>query len=425
MLHINFIREHPDVVREDLKKRGEAEKLVWLDNLLKKDEEYKKTLQEEQRIRHKRNEITLEINKLKKEGKGIREKLEEAKQIPQQIAEIEKRREELQGSVRFYQMRLPNVLHESVPVGKDATENTVVREAGEIREPSFKLRTHAEALEKLGLADFETAANVSGNGFYYLFGHAAQMELALQRYAIDFLIRKGYTLVQPPFMLRREPYEGVVDLADFETMMYKIENEDLYLIATSEHPMGALFRNKTLDEKNLPIRYCGVSTCFRKEIGSHGIDEKGLFRVHQFNKIEQFIFCKPEDSWKIHEQVIENAEKIFKKLKLPYRVVSICTGDIGIVAAKKYDMEAWMPREKAYKEVVSCSNCTAYQATRLNTKYTKGNEKEFVHTLNATAIATGRALRAIIEHCQQEDGSIIIPDVLQPYMDGLKAIIKA
>ncbi|HII17130.1 TPA: serine--tRNA ligase [Candidatus Woesearchaeota archaeon] len=425
MLHINFIREHPDVVREDLKKRGEAEKLVWLDNLLKKDEEYKKTLQEEQRIRHKRNEITLEINKLKKEGKGIREKLEEAKQIPQQIAEIEKRREELQGSVRFYQMRLPNVLHESVPVGKDATENTVVREAGEIREPSFKLRTHAEALEKLGLADFETAANVSGNGFYYLFGHAAQMELALQRYAIDFLIRKGYTLVQPPFMLRREPYEGVVDLADFETMMYKIENEDLYLIATSEHPMGALFRNKTLDEKNLPIRYCGVSTCFRKEIGSHGIDEKGLFRVHQFNKIEQFIFCKPEDSWRFHEELLANAEELFKGLNLPYRVVNVCTGDIGIVAAKKYDLEVWMPREKEYKEVVSCSNCTSYQAVRLTIKYRKGNEKEYVHTLNSTAIATGRALRAIIEHCQQEDGSIIIPDVLQPYMDGLKAIIKA
>jgi len=428
MLHINFIREHPDVVREDLKKRGEAEKLVWLDNLLKKDEEYKKTLQEEQRIRHKRNEITLEINKLKKEGKGIREKLEEAKQIPQQIAEIEKRREELQGSVRFYQMRLPNVLHESVPVGKDATENTVVREAGEIREPSFKLRTHAEALEKLGLADFETAANVSGNGFYYLFGHAAQMELALQRYAIDFLIRKGYTLVQPPFMLRREPYEGVVDLADFETMMYKIENEDLYLIATSEHPMGALFRNKTLDEKNLPIRYCGVSTCFRKEIGSHGIDEKGLFRVHQFNKIEQFVFCRPEDSWEIHEELLSNAEGIFQKLKIPYRVVNVCTGDIGTVAAKKYDIEVWMPAQETYREVVSCSNCTDYQARRLRMRYKtqQGNQQINVipHTLNSTLVATTRALVAIMENFQDKEGNIHIPKALQPYMNGIKVITK-
>jgi len=249
----------------------------------------------------------------------------------------------------------------------------------------------------------------------------------LQRFAIDNLVKKGFILVEPPLMLRRKPYEGVTDLGDFETMMYKVEGdkeEDLYLIATSEHPIGAMLMNKVLDSEEMPLKYCGVSACFRKEIGSHGIDEKGLFRVHQFNKIEQFIFCKPEDSWEFHEELIKNAEELFKKLKLPYRVVAICTGDIGIVAAKKYDLEVWMPREKAYKEAVSCSNCTAYQAVRLNIKYNDKGSKEFIHTLNSTAIATGRALRAIIENYQQKDGSIKVPAVLVPYMNGVKVIGK-
>jgi seryl-tRNA synthetase len=236
------------------------------------------------------------------------------------------------------------------------------------------------------------------------------------------LVKKNYKLIEPPLILRRGPYEGVTDLKDFETMMYKLQDEDSYLIATSEHPIAALFMNKVFDGKELPLRFCGVSTCFRKEIGSHGIDEKGLFRVHQFNKIEQFIFCEPKESWKLHEELIENAEHLFKKLRLPYRITNICTGDIGIVAAKKYDLEAWMPREKEYKEVVSCSNCTSYQAVRLNVKYNKGAEKDYVHTLNSTAIATGRALRAIIENYQQKDGSIKVPAVLVPYMNGVKII---
>ncbi len=252
------------------------------------------------------------------------------------------------------------------------------------------------------------------------------MELALQQFAIDFLVKKGFTLVQPPFMMRREPYEGVTDLEDFKSMMYKVEAEDeeLFLIATSEHPIGAMLMDKVIDESKLPMKLAGLSACFRKEIGSHGIDERGLFRVHQFNKIEQFVFCKPEDSWKIHEELIHNAEQLFQKLKLPYRIVNICTGDIGIVASKKYDLEVWMPREKKYKEAVSCSNCTAYQATRLNIKYQKESEKQNVHTLNSTAIATGRCLRAIIENYQNEDGTIEVPKVLQPYMHGIKVLGK-
>jgi seryl-tRNA synthetase len=225
-------------------------------------------------------------------------------------------------------------------------------------------------------------------------------------------------------MLRKKPYEGVTDLGDFETMMYKVENEDLYLIATSEHAIGARLMNHTFEEKELPLKFVGVSPCFRKEIGSHGVDEKGLFRVHQFNKVEQFVFCKQEDSWKIFEELIKNSEELCKKLKLPYKITSICTGDIGTVAAKKYDLDVYMPREKAYKEVVSCSNCTSYQAVRLNIKYQKGQEKEYVHTLNSTAIATSRTLRAILENYQQKDGTVKVPAVLVPYMNGIKVLGK-
>ncbi|MEA2036972.1 MAG: serine--tRNA ligase [Nanoarchaeota archaeon] len=427
MLDIRFIRENPDVIKKDLEKRNDKEKLSWVDDLLKKDEEYKGLLQKNQDLRHSRNTITQEINKLRKEGKDFSSKVKEAKELPGKIKEIEERIKKLQEKLNYYLMRLPNILDKSVPFGEDEKGNKVVREWGDKKKPDFELQPHGELIENLGVADFEQAAKVSGKGFYYLIGDLALMEQALQRFAIDFLTKKSYKLVEPPLMLRRKPYEGVTDLGDFETMMYKVEgeNEDLFLIATSEHPIGALMMNKVLDEKEMPLRYCGVSSCFRKEIGSHGIDERGLFRVHQFNKVEQFVFCKPEDSWKFHEELIDNAEKLFQKLKLPYRIVNICTGDIGIVAAKKYDLEAWMPRENEYKEVVSCSNCTSYQAVRLNIKYRKGADKEYIHTLNSTAIATGRALRAIIENYQQKDGSIKVPTVLQPYMQGIKVIKKS
>lgn len=426
MLDIKFIRETPNIVKEDLKKRGDNEKITWVDDLLVKDKNHKILLKLNQELRHKRNTITNEINQLRKEGKDISEKVKEAKELPAKIKEADEQVNELQQKINYYLMRLPNILHKTVPTGKDNSENKEIRKWGTKPKFDFELIPHGELIEKLGLANFEDAAKVAGKGFYYLIGDLAMMEQALQRFAIDFLTKKGYLLVEPPLMLRRKPYEGVTDLADFETMMYKVEgdNEELFLIATSEHPIGAMMMDKTLDESEMPIKYCGLSSCFRKEIGSHGIDEKGLFRVHQFNKIEQFIFCNPKDSWKLHEELIDNAEKLFQKLKLPYRVVNICTGDIGIVAAKKYDIEAWMPREKEYKEVVSCSNCTSYQAVRLNIKYKKQNEKEYIHTLNSTAIATGRALRAIIENYQQKDGSIKVPVVLQPYMQGIKVIGK-
>ena len=424
MLTIKFIRENPDIVKKDLKKRNNLEKLKWIDILLEKDKEYLDLLKQEEELRHRRNLITDEINQLKKQGKDIKEKIKEAKELPEKVNKLTSEVEKLRSEIKYYLMRIPNVLHESVPVGKDETENKVVRKFGEIKKFNFELKTHGELIESLNLGDFDNAAKVSGKGFYYLLGDLALMDLALQRFAIDCLIKKGYILSEVPLMLRRKPYEGVTDLNDFETMMYKIDNEDLYLIATSEHAIGARFMDHVFNEPDLPQKFVGVSPCFRKEIGSHGIDEKGIFRVHQFNKVEQFIFCKPEDSWKFHEELIKNSEELFKKLKLPYRVVSICTGDIGTVAAKKYDLEVYMPREKAYKEVVSCSNCTSYQAVRLNIKYQKGSEKDYVHTLNSTAIATSRALRGVLENYQQKDGTVKVPAVLVPYMNGIKVLGK-
>ena len=424
MLDIKFIRENPQIVKKDLKKRNDLEKIKWLEDLIKKDEQYRALLKKEQELRHKRNLITQEINELKKQGKDIKSKVKEASELPEKVKELTSKVDELRLEISNYLMRIPNILHDSVPAGKDDTDNKTVRKHGEIKKFDFKLKDHGSLIESLDLGDFDKAAKVSGRGFYYLFNELALMELALQRFTVDILMKKGFILAQVPLMLRRKPYEGVTDLKDFETMMYKIENEDLYLIATSEHAIAALYSNHVFSEEDLPRKYVGISPCFRKEIGSHGVDEKGLFRVHQFNKIEQFVFCKPEESWKIHEELIKNAEEIFQKLKLPYRIVSVCTGDIGIVAAKKYDLEVYMPREKTYKEAVSCSNCTSYQATRLNIKYQKGSEKEYVHTLNSTAIATSRALRAILENYQQKDGSIKVPDVLVPYMNGIKVIGK-
>ena len=424
MLDIKFIREHPEIVKKDLRKRNDKEKLEWVDDLIKIDVEYRRLLQENQKLRQRRNEITDEINILRKQGKDFKEKIQEAKELPDKIKKSDEKTEELKNKIHYYLMRLPNILHESVPVGKDANENVVVKTWGEKPKFNFELKPHGELLQDLGMANFEKAADVSGHGFYYLMGDAARLELALVHFATEFLAEKDFKLVEPPLMLRRGPYEGVTDLKDFETMMYKIENEDLFLIATSEHPIAALLMNETYDEKNLPLKIVGFSPCFRKELGSHSIDTRGIFRVHHFYKVEQFIFCKPEDSWKFHEELLKNAEEIYQKLEIPYRVVNICTGDIGIVAAKKYDIEAWFPRENLYREVVSCSNCTSYQATRLNIKYRKGEEKEYLHTLNSTAVATSRTVRAIIENYQQKDGSIKVPKVLQKYF-GKKIIGKS
>ncbi|CAJ35218.1 serine--tRNA ligase [Methanocella arvoryzae] len=423
MLDIRFVRESPDVVRADLRKRNDLEKLAWVDDLLAKDSQARAMQVKVDELRRRRNEISREINEARKAGKDTSALMAEARDIPRQIKEAETEMEESRNKVHYYLMRLPNILDDSVPVGKDDTENVEVKRWGEPVQKDFEIKNHGLLAVEHGWADFERAAKVAGAGFYFLKGNMVLLDMALQRFAMDLLVKRGFTPVTPPYMMNRKSYEGVTDLADFEKVMYKIEGDDMYLIATSEHPIGAMYQGEIFEEKDLPLRLAGISPCFRREIGAHGLDTKGLFRVHQFHKIEQFVFCKPEDSWKIHEEILANAEAVFQQLGLPYHVVNICTGDIGTVAAKKYDIEVWMPRENTYKEVVSCSNCTAYQATRLNIKVRDPKDfesKRYVHTLNSTAIATSRAMRAILENNQQKDGSVLIPEVLRPYMNGLE-----
>ena len=422
MLDIKLIRKNPEIVKADLQKRGDDEKLQWLDDLVQKDKEYRELLSEVEKLRSQRNTVTKEIAEAMKSGN--KEKAEEAKkiaaEIPDKIKYAEQNMERIQEKVRFYLMRLPNVLHESVPVGKDENDNVVVRTWGEPRKKEdygFELKSHVDLLPIIDGGNLEKAAEVSGARFFYLKNDLVLLDMAIQRMVMDIMVKKGFAPIAPPFMLKKEPYEGVTDLGTFEEALYKIKGEDLYLISTSEHPIAAMHMGEIIDENKLPLRYAGISTCFRKEAGAHGKDTKGIYRVHQFNKIEMFIFCKPEDSWKLHEELMLNAEEVFQKLEIPYRVINTCTGEIGIVAAKKYDLEAWMPVQDSYREMVSCSNCTSYQSNRLGIRYGRiGVEgKEVPHTLNSTAIATPRAIVAVMENHQKEDGSIAIPKALVPY----------
>jgi seryl-tRNA synthetase len=428
MMDIKLIRENPELVRKNMERRQDDEKLKLLDKVIKLDNKWRELTGEVNDLRAKRNKISTEISKLKKEGKEkeAKAKMKEAAEIPKKLEKIETEKQKIWNELKTGLMKLPNMLHESVPYGKDDTENVVVKTWGKPPEFDFKPKNHLDITLDLDLIDIERAAKVSGAGFVYLKNELALLDLALQRFAIQQLMKKGFTLIEPPLMIRKEPYEGVTDLSDFETVMYKIKDEDLYLIATSEHPMGAMFIDEVIDKKDLPIKFCGVSACFRKEIGSHGKYTKGLFRMHQFNKIEQFIFSLPEQSWKFHEEIQKNSEELYQALGLHYRVVNVCTGDIGSIAAKKYDIEAWMA-DGQFREVGSNSNCTDYQARRLNTRF---REKEgqapigFVHTLNNTALATSRTMIALLEQHQQKDGSVIIPKVLRPFMNGIERLEK-
>ena len=425
MLDIRFVRANPDAVRSDLKKRNDPGKLAWVDELLAKDARSRELKVQTDELRRRRNVISREINEARKAGKDTAPLLLEAANLPQKIKDNDTEQDEIARVVHHYLMRLPNILDDSVPQGKDDTGNVELKLVGTPRVIDFELKNHGQLAADKGWADFERATKISGSGFYFLKGSLVLLDLALQRFAIDLLVQRGFTPIIPPFMITRSSYEGVTDLDDFEKVMYKIDGDDMYLIATSEHPIGAMYRDEIFEEKDLPLRLAGVSPCFRREIGSHGLDTKGLFRVHQFSKVEQFVFCRPEDSWQIHDELLAHAEAVFQALNLPYRVVNICTGDIGTVAAKKYDIEVWMPREKAYKEVVSCSNCTAYQSVRLNIRVRdKENfeSKRYVHTLNSTAIATSRAMRAILENFQEKDGAVVIPSVLRKYMNDQECL---
>ncbi|MEE9341963.1 MAG: serine--tRNA ligase [Thermoplasmata archaeon] len=423
MLDIKQIRENPGAVRDNLAKRRDEEKLELLERVISIDKEWRQVVEEANKLKHERNVVSKSISELKREGKDAAAELQRASELPKELEKVEEKRKELEASVRQGLMRLPNILHESVPVGADDSDNLEVSSWGDIPAKDFEIKAHGELLESLGMADFERARKVAGAGFLYMMGPLVQLDQALINFALDLLIERGYIPVEPPFMIRREPYEGVTDLEDFESVMYKIEGEDLYLIATSEHPIAAMYQGEIIDEDALPLKYAGFSTNFRREIGSRGVDTRGLFRMHQFNKVEQFIFSTPEDSWTYHEELLKNAEDLHQMLEIPYRVVNDCTGDIGTVAAKKYDIEAWSPRQGKYVEVVSCSNCTDYQARRLRIRVGKvGGEKRVLHTLNSTALATSRTLVAILENNQTADGSVTVPEALRPYMKGMEVI---
>jgi len=421
MLDIRLIRRDPEGARRNIMRRGKEVYLQNFERLLTADAELRRKMRELEAKRAEHNKMTRLMAQMLKQGNQPVEIQGKAAALSKEISELEKAVESLRAERDRLLKLVPNLLDDSTPDGPDESANVVIRFEGEKPSFDFEPRSHVEIVRDLGLADIDRAAKVSGSRFYYLKGDLVLLDMAVLRFAMDKLVEKGFTPVFPPEMMRREAYEGVTPMQDFEDTMYKIEGEDLYLIATSEHPLVAMHMNETFEPEELPIKYAGISVNFRREAGAHGKDTKGIFRVHNFNKVEQVVFCRPEDSPKHLEELLANAEEIFRALEIPYRVVEICSGDISPKNAKQYDIEAWMPAQNTYREVVSTSNCTSYQAVSLNIKYRLKHgsaEKEYVHTLNSTAVATPRALVAILENHQQKDGSIRIPKALVPYMNG-------
>ena len=427
MLAINYLRENAKIVKASEKKRGHDPKIV--DEILDLDKKWRSELKVLERLKHQRNVVSQVINeaKKKKDEKTAKAKIKTMQDVVAKIKKKESLVEKLLEQRNLLLSKVGNVLHKSVPRGKDDSDNVELKKWGKKPKFDFKIKDHIELGLELDLIDLDTAAKTSGARFYYLKNEAVLLSLAIQRFAIDRILANGYTLIYTPFMLNRAALEGGVNLTEFEDTIYKIEDEDLYLIATSEHPLVALRKDEILQEKDLPIKICGVSACFRKEAGSHGRDTKGIFRVHQFNKVEQIVYCKPENSYKFFEEIQKNAEGLFKELGIPFRVVQICTGDLGNKQALQYDIEAWFPgqngKKGAYKEVTSCSNCLDYQAVTLNTKFVdKKEERKYVHLLNNTAITDTRAIVAILENFQTKSGNVKIPKALWPYMNGIKEI---
>ena len=421
MLDAKIIRDQPEIIKEMLAKRQIK---FPFDELLDLDKKRRSLITEAQELKHKRNVVSEQIALKKKLGEDAPNAINEMKLIADRISALDAEIDSAEKKYHELMLMLPNLIHESVPEGKDENDNIEVRRWGEPRKFGFKAKDHIDLGLSLDLIDLDRAAKISGARFYFLKGYLVKMNHALIQFALDFLRRKNYTLIQTPYMINRKAMEGAVMVSDFGDVIYKIEDDDLYMIGTSEHAIVAMHMDEIFDAKQLSIRYAGVSPCFRKEAGAHGRDTKGIFRVHQFEKVEQLVFAKPEDSWAEHERMIQNAEEFFKLLGIPYRVVLLCTADLGKISAKTYDLEAWMPGQNAYREVVSCSNCLDYQARRLGVKYRdKPNEEsKFVHTINSTLVATERTLVAILENYQTEKGTVMVPDVLQPYMDGMKEI---
>ena len=424
MIDIKFLRENPEAVKENIKKKFQDSKLSLVDEVIELDKESRQTQQEADDLRASRNKISKEIGGLMKDGKKEEAEAKKAEVAAgaKRLAELEQKQTELQEKITKIMMLIPNIIDPSVPIGKDDTENVEITKYGEPVVPDFEIPYHTEIMERFNGIDLDSARKVAGNGFYYLMGDIARLHSAVISYARDFMINRGFTYCVPPFMIRSNVVTGVMSFAEMDAMMYKIEGEDLYLIGTSEHSMIGKFIDTIVPEEELPKTLTSYSPCFRKEKGAHGLEERGVYRIHQFEKQEMIVVCKPEESPMWFDKLWQNTVDLFRSMDIPVRTIECCSGDLADLKVKSYDVEAWSPRQKKYFEVGSCSNLGDAQARRLKIRVNGENGKYFAHTLNNTVVAPPRMLIAFLENNLQADGSVKIPAVLQPYMGGMTEI---
>ena len=424
MIDIKFLRENPDLVKENIRKKFQDSKICLVDEVLDLDKKNRQAKFKGDELRAQRKSISNEIGNLMKNGKKDEaEKIKkEVEQINKELEENEKLENTYSEEINSRMMKIPNIMHSSVPIGKDDSENVEIQRFGDPIVPSYEIPFHGEILEKLGGLDLDSARRVSGNGFYYLVGNVARLHSAVLTYARDFMINKGFTYCIPPYMIRSDVVSGVMSFEEMDAMMYKIEGEDLYLIGTSEHSMIGKFKGQILEPDKLPYTMTSYSPCFRKEKGAHGIEERGVYRIHQFEKQEMIVVCEPEDSWKWYDKMWSYTVEFFRSMNIPVRTLECCSGDLADLKAKSCDVEAWSPRQQKYFEVGSCSNLTDAQARRLGIRIKGEHGNYFAHTLNNTVVAPPRMLISIMENNYQPDESVIIPEILRPYMGGLEKI---
>ena len=425
MIDIKFLRENPDVVKQNIKNKFQDSKLPLVDEVIEFDKKSRAVKQEADQLRANRNKFSKQIGALY--GQGKKEEAEEMKKLVTEqgdrLAELEKQEAELQEEVTSRMMVIPNIIDKSVPIGKDDSENVEVQRYGEPKVPDFEVPYHTDIMERFDGIDLDSARRVAGNGFYYLMGDIARLHSAVISYARDFMINRGFTYGVPPFMIRSDVVTGVMSFAEMDAMMYKIEGEDLYLIGTSEHSMIGKFKDQMLKEEDLPYTLTSYSPCFRKEKGAHGIEERGVYRIHQFEKQEMIVVCKPEDSMEWYDKLWQNTVDLFRSMDIPVRTLECCSGDLADLKVKSVDVEAWSPRQKKYFEVGSCSTLGDAQARRLKIRVSGKDGKYFAHTLNNTVVAPPRMLIAFLENNLNEDGSVNIPEALRPYMGGMDKIV--
>ena len=424
MIDIKFLRENPDLVKENIRKKFQEHKLILVDEVLELDSKNREAKLKGDELRMKRNSLSSEIGNLMRNGKK-----DEAESIKLQVQEInkeleenEKLEEKYSAAIAQRMMKIPNIIHETVPIGEDDSQNVEIEKFGEPAIPNYEIPYHADIMESLNGLDLDSARRVAGNGFYYLMGNVARLHSAILSYARDFMINKGFTYCIPPYMIRSDVVTGVMSFEEMDAMMYKIEGEDLYLIGTSEHSMIGKFKGQILQKLDMPYTLTSYSPCFRKEKGAHGIEERGVYRIHQFEKQEMIVVCEPEDSWKWYDKLWSYTVELFRSMDIPVRTLECCSGDLADLKAKSCDVEAWSPRQKKYFEVGSCSNLTDAQARRLGIRIKGEKGNYYAHTLNNTVVAPPRMLIAFLENNYNEDGSINIPEVLRPYMGGISKL---